>query len=44
VHDMWLTRAMVAQGCGAHQGAGVTLVGFGANRDLQTASEERDEG
>ena len=43
VHDMRLTGAMVAQTCGAHQGAGVTLVCFEASGDLQSANKEIDE-
>ena len=42
VHDTWLTGAMVARACGAHQGAELTSAGFEASRDLQSASEERD--
>ena len=43
VHDTWLTGAMVAQTCGTHQGAGVTLVCFEASGDLQSANKEMDE-
>ena len=43
VHDMQLTGAMVAQTCGMHQGAEVTLAWFEASRDLQSANKERDE-
>ena len=42
VHDMWLTGAMVAQTCGVHQGAEVTLAWFEVSGDLQSANEERD--
>jgi hypothetical protein len=42
MHDTQLTGAMVAQTYGAHQGAGETLAGFEASRDLQMVSEERD--
>ena len=42
MHDMRLTGAMVAQTCGMHQGAEVTLAWFGASGDLQSANEERD--
>ena len=34
---------MVAQTCGAHQGARVTSAGFEASGGLQMAGEERDE-
>ena len=37
-----LTGAMVAQTCGAHQGAEVMLAWFEVSRDLQSANEERD--
>ena len=43
VHDTRLTGAMVAQTCGAHQGAEVTSAWFEASGDLQLANEERDE-
>ena len=43
VHDMWLTGAMVARTCGAHQGAGATLTCFEASGGLQLANEERGE-
>ena len=43
MHDMWLTGAMVAQTCGAHQGAEVTSAWFEVSGDLQSANEERDE-
>ena len=43
MHDTWLTGAMVARACGAHQGAGETSAGFEASGDLQMAGEERDE-
>ena len=43
VHDMRLTGAMVAQTCGAHQGAEVTSAWFEASGDLQSANEERGE-
>ena len=42
MHDTQLTGAMVAQTCGAHQGARVTLAGFEASGGLQMAGEERD--
>ena len=44
VHDTWLTGAMVARTCGAHQGAGETSAGFEANGDLMAANSMRDEG
>ena len=43
VHDTQLTGAMVAQTCGAHQGAEVTSAWFEASGDLQSANEERDD-
>ena len=43
VHDTQLTGAMVAQTCGAHQGAGAMLVYFEASRDLQSVNKEIDE-
>ena len=43
MHDTRLTGAMVAQTCGAHQGAEVTSAWFEASGDLQLANEERDE-
>ena len=43
MHDTWLTGAMVAQTCGAHQGAEVTSAWFEVSGDLQSANEERDE-
>ena len=43
MHDTRLTGAMVAQTCGAHQGAEVTSAWFEASRDLQLVNEERDE-
>ena len=38
VHDTWLT--VVAQTCGAHQGAVGTSAGFEASGDLQMAGEK----
>ena len=43
VHDTQLTGAMVAQTCGAHQGAEVTSAWFEASGDLQSANKERGE-
>ena len=43
VHDTRLTGAMVAQTCGAHQGAGATLACFEASGDFQSANKEIDE-
>ena len=43
MHDTQLTGAMVAQTCGAHQGAEVTSAWFEVSGDLQSANEERDE-
>ena len=43
VHDTWLTGAMVARTCGAHQGAEVTSAWFEVSGDLQSANEERDD-
>ena len=42
VHDTQLTGAMVAQTCGAHQGAEVTSAWFEASGGLQLANKERD--
>ena len=42
MHDTQLTGAMVAQTCGAHQGAEVTLAWFEASGDLQSANKERN--
>ena len=43
VHDTQLTGAMVACTCGAHQGAGATLMCFEASGGLRSANEERGE-
>ena len=43
VYDTQLTGAMVAQTCGTHQGAEMTLAWFETSRDLQSANKERNE-